>query len=57
VEDRTNYDKRWDKLNQKIKQVEPTYNEPDLPFKQSTLIRDYNELYSKIYDKEKYINL
>jgi len=27
------------------------------PFKQSNLIRDYNELYQKIYDKEKYINL
>lgn len=27
------------------------------PFKQSNLIRDFNELYQKIYDKEKYINL
>ncbi len=27
------------------------------PFKQSQLIRDFNELYQKIYDKEKYINL
>lgn len=27
------------------------------PYKQSALIRDFNELYSKIYDKEKLINL
>jgi hypothetical protein len=26
------------------------------PFRQSHLIKDFNELYSKIYDKEKFIN-
>lgn len=27
------------------------------PYKQSALIRDYNDLYMKIYDKEKFMNL
>jgi hypothetical protein len=27
------------------------------PFRKEALIRDFNELYQKIYDKEKYINL
>jgi len=56
-EDRKNLDRRWEKLNTKLKGQETNYQEPDYPFKQSTLIRDFNELYQKIYDKEKYINL
>jgi ADP-ribose pyrophosphatase YjhB (NUDIX family) len=56
-DDRKTFDRKWEKLNQKLKQTEAGYNEPDYPFKQSQLIRDFNELYQKIYDKEKYINL
>jgi len=56
-EDRKNFDKKWEKLNLKLKQQDNNFTEPEYPFKQSALIRDFNELYSKIYDKEKYINL
>ena len=56
-EDRKTFDKKWEKLNNKLKQHDNNFVEPDYPFKQSVLIRDFNELYSKIYDKEKYINL
>jgi hypothetical protein len=28
-----------------------------VPFKENALIRDFNELYAKIYDKEKYVNM
>lgn len=31
------------------------FEEPALPFKPTNLIRDYNGLYAKIYDKEKMI--
>ena len=54
-EDRKNLDKKWEKLNAKIKVKSPDFAEPDVPFKSSNLIRDFNELYAKIYDKEKFI--
>lgn len=56
-EDRKNLDKRWEKLNQKLKQQDGAYSEPEFPFKQQNLIRDFNELYHRIYDKEKFLNL
>ena len=55
VEDRKNLDKRWTKLNEKIKMKDPDYQEPSVPFTKENLIRDFNELYAKIYDKEKFI--
>ena len=54
-EDRKNLDKKWEKLNAKIKAKNSDFEEPTVPFKSSNLIRDYNELYAKIYDKEKFI--
>jgi len=48
-------DSKWEKLNQKLKQSNIDYSEPRLPFQTSHMIKDYNELYSKIYDKEKLI--
>jgi serine/threonine-protein phosphatase 2A regulatory subunit B' len=54
-EDRKNLDKKWDKLNSKIKEKNPDFEEPSIPFQSSNLIKDFNELYSKIYDKEKFI--
>jgi len=48
-------DKRWEKINSKIKSSDPAFREPDLPFKSDVIIKDFNELYSKIYDKEKFI--
>jgi hypothetical protein len=35
--------------------VTPDFEEPNYPFKSSNLIRDFNGLYRKIYDKEKFI--
>ena len=54
-DDRKQFDNAWDKLNQKIKQKESNYVEPELPFRSSCLIKDFNNLYAKIYDKEKFI--
>ena len=54
--DRKNFDGKWDKLNNKL-QATPGYTEPSVPFKAGSVIRDFNELYYKIYDKEKYVNL
>ena len=54
-EDRKTLDKKWEKLNAHIKKNQPTYTEPKVPFCSSTLVKDFNDLYSKIYDKEKLI--
>ena len=32
--DRKNYDEKWDCLNQKLRQQDSGYKEPELPFKQ-----------------------
>jgi serine/threonine-protein phosphatase 2A regulatory subunit B' len=56
-DDRKNYDKKWERLNSKLKQSDGSYQEPDFPFRQQNLIRDFNELYHRIYDKEKFLNL
>ena len=54
-DERKKLDSKWEKLNTKIKQQNPEYVEPILPFNTKHMIKDYNELYSKIYDKEKLI--
>lgn len=56
-EDRKSMDTRWDKLNSRLKQKVDNFVEPTFPFKAQALIRDFNPLYEKIYDKEKYVNM
>ena len=53
--ERKKMDKKWDTLNQQIKSKKPDFKEPLIPFKSGALIKDFNELYAKIYDKEKFI--
>ena len=54
-EERKRMDLSWAQLDQKLKAQDPSYVEPRLPFKADQLIKEYNELYAKIYDKEKFI--
>jgi len=54
-EERKAMDKKWDKVVMKIKSKDDTFVEPALPFRSSALIKDFNDLYCKIYDKEKFI--
>ena len=54
-EDRKSLDKKWEKVNDKVKTKHPDFVEPKIPFKSNDLIRDFNSLYAKIYDKEKFI--
>jgi serine/threonine-protein phosphatase 2A regulatory subunit B' len=54
-EDRKTLDKKWEKVNAKIKSKQPDFIEPDIPFRSNNLIKDFNHLYAKIYDKEKFI--
>lgn len=56
VEKRERLDKKWNKLNTSLKSANPSYVPPNIPFKSNQLAMDYNKLYKKIYDKEKFIN-
>ena len=56
-EDRKKLDQKWNKLNAMIKENNADFEEPSYPFKSSNLIKDFNELYAKIYDKEKFIQV
>lgn len=53
--DRKAMDKKWAALNTQIKSKKADYVEPKLPFVSEQLIKEYNPLYAKIYDKEKMI--
>ena len=55
--DRKNFDGKWEKLNAKLKSNNGGFEEPNVPFKPGCVIRDFNQLYHKIYDKEKYVNM
>jgi serine/threonine-protein phosphatase 2A regulatory subunit B' len=55
-EERSAMDKKWDKLERNIKATNSDYKPPVVPFCSKNLIMDYNPLYKKVYDKEKFIN-
>lgn len=55
-EKREQLDKKWDKLNNQLKSTNSGFKAPDVPFRSNHLVKDYNEMYSRVYDKEKYIN-
>jgi len=55
-EERTSLDKRWDKLERGLKTSNSSYKSPEIPFTTTKLIMDFNPLYKKVYDKEKFIN-
>lgn len=48
---RSKLNKKWDKLDKKL-----GHKAPLLPFNSGKLAMDYNALYKKVYDKEKFIN-
>lgn len=49
-------DKKWQSIDLKIKQKHADYVVPAQPFRVNNLIRDFNGLYAKIYDKEKFVS-
>jgi len=53
---REKLDKKWARLSASVKSSNPGFMQPDIPFKSNQLVMDYNPLYRKIYDKERYIN-
>ena len=53
---RKKLDSKWDKLDNKLKARSSGFTPPEVPFQSSNLVSNYNSLYTKIYDKEKFIN-
>jgi len=50
-------DEKWDKLNTQLKGRMNDYEPPATPFCRTALIRDFNPIYFKVYDKVKAIEM
>ena len=57
VEERSMCDEKWAVLNIRLKETNSGYEPPACPFVKESLIRDFNHLYHKIYDKVKAVEL
>ena len=55
--ERTALDERWAEINKDLKKSKKGYEEPDLPFNKDKLIREYNVIYYKVYDKVKAVDM
>lgn len=56
-EERTSLDSKWQTINTKLNDQFTTYKAPKQPFVKENLICDFNQLYHKIYDKVKAVEL
>lgn len=57
LEERNQFDEKWTVLNTRLKETQSGYEPPKCPFVKEALIRDFNPLYHKIYDKVKAVEL
>ena len=55
--ERIELDSQWDKINVQLKGRLNDYEPPSQPFTKEALIRDFNPLYFKVYDKVKAVEL
>lgn len=53
VEDRKVMDAKWSEFDKKLNKTNPDYCPPNIPFRSDAMICNFNDLYDKIYDKEK----
>jgi len=54
-DERIDLDKKWDNLDKRLSAQDPSFVSPPIPFHPTQLIKNFNELYAKVYDKEKFI--
>lgn len=55
--ERESYDRRWEEINRQIESNNKDYKRPVVPFCNNHVIRDYNVVYFKIYDKVKAVDM
>ena len=51
------FDEKWAMLNMRLQEQSSSFEPPACPFVKEALIRDFNPLYFKIYDKVKAVEL
>lgn len=52
ISKRVQLDNKWKILEQRIKQAQPSFEPPCLPFQSNTLVSDFNDLYSSVGKKD-----
>lgn len=57
TETRNAIEQKWKAYTQLAKSKNSKFVEPILPFKEDTILGDYNDVYRSIYDKERYLNM
>ena len=57
AEERNEFDAKWTVLNQRLAESDTKFEAPKIPFRKEDLIRDFNPLYYKIYDKVKAVEM
>ena len=55
-DERNKMDQKWKNLSKLAKKNNPNFVEPILPFSDGYVIGDYNAVYRRVYNKEKYLN-
>ena len=56
IDERNKMDQKWKNLTKIAMKNDPNFVEPVLPFSDGYVLSEYNPVYKRIYDKEKYIN-
>ena len=56
IDERNKMDQKWKNLTKIAIKNDPNFVEPVLPFSDGYVLSEYNPVYKRIYDKEKYIN-
>ena len=57
VEERNRFDAKWAIVNEQLLSRDREYKPPRIPFSTKSLIRDFNPLYFKVYDKVKAVEI
>lgn len=55
IEERHKLDLKWKTLANSAKTKFPTFKDPTIPFQDDIILSDINEVYKRIYDKEKFL--
>jgi len=55
--EREKFDTNWEHLNTVIKARQSDFEPASIPFTRTALIRDFNQIYYKVYDKVKAVEL
>ena len=55
-DERNKMDQKWKNLSKMAQKTNQNFVDPVLPFNEGFVLSDYNSVYKRIYNKEKYLN-